>query len=300
MLRVLSLDEFEFEAAFPDEEACWRFLVRTRWPHGYRCPRCGHDEASLIRSRRLFECKECRYQASVKAGTVFQDAKLPLRTWFRAVHLFATTKKGVSACELQRKLGIKTYRAAWLLHAKIQRAQRRDAPELHGLVEVDETFVGAVSPGRGGRGSAKAVVALAVEHHGEHAGRMAAMHVQDASHAQLRTFTEASIEPGSIVSTDGWAGYPGLEDAGFTHTAVIEGDPRRAPVVLPRVHELAGNLKRVLDGTHAGRVSKRHLHAYLDEFAFRFNHRGWLQDAFGIALHNATRTRPSPYRLVVS
>lgn len=299
MPHILNMDDFE--RAFPDEEACWRHLVHLRWPNGYRCPRCQHGAASFIQRRKLFECKACHYQCSATAGTILQDTKLPLRTWFRALFLYATTKRSVSACELQRKLDLKTYRAAWLLHAKLQRVLTRAAQEpLRGLVEADEAFVGPISYRADGRGTGKAVVALAVEERGEHAGRLQALHVQDAAGASLVTFVEAYVKPGSIVKTDGWPGYEGLEEAGYQHAPEVLGDPTRAPVMLPRVHVAAGNLKRVLNGTHGGgRVSRRHLHAYLGEFVFRFNVRGWLHRAFAIAMSWLVRLRPLTFRMVV-
>lgn len=297
MPRVLSLQEFE--TAYPDEDACWRALVRARWPNGYRCPRCAGQEATLLGKRRLFQCRSCRYQCSATAGTILQDTKLPLRTWFWALFLYATTKKSVSACELQRKLGLHTYRAAWLLHTKLQRTLGKNPPTLKGLVEVDETFVGPVSYGASGRGTGKAVVAVAVEERGEHAGRMAALHLQDASQARLGVFVEGYVAQGSIVKTDGFRGYQGLEERGFQHAPEPQRDPTRAPEVLPRVHVINGNLKRVLSGTHAGRVSRRHLHSYLGEFTFRYNHRGFLHKALGIALHQMARMPPLTYRMVV-
>lgn len=297
MPRILSLDEFE--AAFPDEDACWNHLARARWPNGFRCPLCDQTEHRFLRSRRLFECLACGHQSSVTSGTLLQDTKLALRTWMRAVYLFATTKKSVSACELQRKLGLGSYSTAWLLHAKIQRALKKDAQDLRGLVEVDETFVGPVSLGRGGRGSGKAVVAVAVEERGEHAGRLALLHVQDASSGSLAAFVQANVELGSVIKTDGWKGYARLPESGYQHAAEVEGAPERAPEVLPRMHVAAGNLKRVLDGVHAGRVSRRHLHAYLAEFAFRYNHRGHVGRAFGIALQLIAQARPLTYKMVV-
>lgn len=101
------------------------------------------------------------------------------------------------------------------------------------------------------------------------------------------------------MKTDGWRAYAGLSEKGYQHAPEVEGKPERAPIILPRVHVAAGNLKRVLDGTHAGRVSRRHLHGYLAEFEFRHNHRGHLQHAFGIALQLITRTRPLTYKMVV-
>lgn len=304
MKRILSVQEFE--AAFPDEDACWRYLVGVRWPDGFACPRCGNREASFLKRRRLFECKQCRYQCSATAGTLMHRSKLPLRTWFWGVFFYATTKKSLSACELQRKLGLGSYEAAWLLHRKLQEALRGAAGWLRGLVEVDEVYVGTVSPGKGGRGTGKAPVAVAVEERGRHAGRMAAEVMPSVSGDALQGFVERHVDPGSawrpgaIVKTDGWAGYLGLEGLGYQHAGEVEGTRERAVLVLPRVHIIAGNLKRVLNGTHAGRVSNKHMSGYVGEFEFRYNHRGWLEGALSRALRRIVQTRPMTFRMVVS
>jgi transposase-like protein len=304
MARILSLQEFE--AAFPDEEACWRYLVRVRWPRGFACPRCGGVNAGFIRTRKLFECKACGYQCSVTSGTLLHRGRLPLRTVFWGVFLVATTKKGVSACELQRKLGLGSYKTAWFLRRKIQHAVRHQEAWLRGLVEVDEVYVGTVSPGRGGRGTGKAPVAIAVEEKGMHAGRMAARVLPGVAGEILEGFVRdhvdpgTSWQPGAIVKTDGWRGYSRLDAWGYQHAPEVEGAPERATIVLPRVHIIAGNLKRVLNGTYAGRVSTKHMDAYVAEFRFRYNHRAWLDKALSGAFQHIVHESPLTFRKAVS
>lgn len=304
MSRILSL--YDFEAAFPDEEACWRYLVRVRWPGGFACPRCCGSEAGFIRTRKLFECKRCGYQCSVTAGTLFHRCRLPLRTVFWGVYFVATTKKGVSACELQRKLGLGSYKTAWLLRRKIQHALRHQEAWLRGLVEVDEVYVGTVGSGKGGRGTGKVPVAVAVEERGEHAGRMAAAALPSVGGEALEAFVAANVEPattlhpGAIVKTDGWVGYSRLGELGYQHAPEVEGAPERATEVLPRVHIIAGNLKRVLNGTYAGRVSNKHMGAYVDEFRFRYNHRSWLEKALSGAFRRIVLEPPLTFGMVVS
>jgi hypothetical protein len=115
----------------------------------------------------------------------------------------------------------------------------------------------------------------------------------------LTAFVEAHVELGSVIKTDGWQGYARLPRKGYRHAPEVEGTRERSMEILPRVHIAAGNLKRVLDGTHAGRVSRRHLHGYLAEFEFRHNHRGRLGEALRIALSLVTRTPPLTYKMVV-
>ena len=102
----------EFQAAFPDEEACWEAARRVRWPEGFICPRCGHDASSWISTRRLEQCRGCRYQCSVTAGTVFHRTRVPLLTWFWAIFFLARHKKGISALQLQRDTGLGSYETA--------------------------------------------------------------------------------------------------------------------------------------------------------------------------------------------
>ena len=150
----------EFEARFPDEAACARWLLGKRWPDGFRCPACGHDEGwELGRERLTLQCAACERQVSVTAGTVLHGSHLPLRTWFLAAWLVATHKNGISARQLWFQLGLGSYKSAWLLVRKLRRAMVDPEREpLAGLVEVDETCSpfapGASRPGPGGRTTA--------------------------------------------------------------------------------------------------------------------------------------------------
>ena len=152
MASVLSLSEFLHR--FPSEDECYEYLAKKRWPNGFRCPRCGHPTAYYLSARKKYQCINCRHQTSVTAGTVFHKLRQPLSKLFWAVYLIATTKKGISAMELQRKLGLKSYRTAWtLLHKiRVDMATSQAFP-LTGTVEVDETYIGGRRPGKRGRGA---------------------------------------------------------------------------------------------------------------------------------------------------
>ena len=118
----------ELVDAFGDEDACLAYLEALRWPDGVRCPRCDSDKISRIVKRKQFDCDACRYQFSVKVGTLFHDSKLPLRKWFLAVYIICESKKGVSANQLKRMLGI-SYKTSWYLCHRIRAAmQEPDAP----------------------------------------------------------------------------------------------------------------------------------------------------------------------------
>lgn len=263
----------EFESRFATEEACRRYLCELRWPQGFQCPRCGASKAWATR-RGLYRCSQCDYQASVTAGTIFQDTRFPLRAWFWAVWHMTSQKHGISALGLQRELGLGSYRTSWTWLHKLRRALVRPGRDrLSGKVEVDETYVGGEKPGKRGRGAAgKTLVLIAVEVKGGRIGRIRLRRVRDASSESLTPAVKESVEPGSEVRTDGWSGYEDLPSAGYKRLIVRE-DADAGENLLPYAHRIASLLKRWLLGTHQGAVQPSHLDYYLDEFTFRFNRR---------------------------
>ncbi len=265
----------EFEARFATEEACRDYLVRLRWPAGFRCPRCGRDKAWPVR-RVLFECAHCGTQRSVTAGTIFQDTRQPLTLWFRAMWWVTTQKNGASALGLQRILGLGSYKTAWTWLHKLRRAMVRPGRDrLSGKVEVDEAYVGGLEEGAWGRQTeTKALVVVAAQEEGKGMGRIRMRRVRDASAESLVPFVIDSVEPGSMVHTDGWQGYAPLGTKGYIHQVTfLKGEQKSPSELMPRVHRVISLLKRWLLGTHQGAVSLEHLDYYLDEFTFRFNRR---------------------------
>ena len=147
----------EFERRFAAPEACRAYLVQLRWPEGFRCPKCGGTKAWAVRVRpMLFHCASCGRQTSVTAGTIFQDTRTPLPTWFRAMWWVASQKTGASAIGLQQVLGLGSYETAWTWLHKLRRAMVRPGRDrLTGRVEVDEAFIGGVEEGVRGRQTEK-------------------------------------------------------------------------------------------------------------------------------------------------
>jgi transposase-like protein len=263
----------EFEKRFGTEEACRQYLFQLRWPEGFSCPRCGGREAWALK-RGLYLCRGCRFQVSVTAGTVFQDTRKPLRLWFRAMWYVTSQKPGVSALGLQRVLGLPRYETVWIWLHKLRRAMVRPGRDrLSGIVEVDETYIGGERPGKRGRGAGgKALAVIAVEDKGKELGRIRLRQVPDASAVSLTPAVQESVEPGSVLRTDGWRGYASLGSAGYKHD-VIRREAAVGENLLPLVNRVAALLKRWLEGTHQGAVRSSHLDYYLDEFTFRFNRR---------------------------
>jgi len=198
----------ELEANFGTEDACRAYLARLRWPDGFRCPRCGGGRSWPVRGV-LLECAGCGCQTSVTAGTIFQDTRTPLPVWFRAMWWVTTQKNGASALGLQRVLGLKSYETAWAWLHKLRRAMVRPGRDrLVGRVEVDECYVGGLEEGLPGRLNLdKALVVVAAQEDGPGIGRIRMRQVIDASADSLIPFVQDSVEPGSIIHTDGWSGY---------------------------------------------------------------------------------------------
>jgi len=290
----------EFQSRFATAEHCRRYLVACRWPDGQRCPRCAHAEGYVLGARDLFQCRSCRHQVSVTAGTVLHRTRLPLPLWFAAAYLVTTHTLGFSAVQLQRQLGLARYETAWTMLHKLRRAMLRpERDRLSGTVEVDETYVGGVEEGRrGGRQRAgnKAIVVGAVEARGRGSGRIRLAVVADVSAASLGRFVAASVQPGSTLLTDGWHSYASLRTT-YDHRPATVGDPKRASQLFPRVHRTFSNLKTWLKGTHHG-VSSKHLPHYVDEFVFRFNRRRTPMAAFQSLLGLTTQHAPTTYKML--
>ena len=290
----------ELETRFGTEQACRDYLLKLRWPEGFVCQRC-RGRSAWTTNRNLLVCAGCQYQASLTAGTIFQDTRKPLTMWFRAIWWVTAQKNGASALGLQRILGLGSYFTAWTWLHKLRRAMVRPGRDrLHGRVEVDETYIGGLEEGvRGRQTETKALVAVACEEEGRAIGRIRLRRIRDASAASLEAFVAEAIEPGSVVHTDGWEGYASLEMKGYTHrVTVLKRGQQSAAELLPRVHLVVSLLKRWLVGTHQGAVSRQHLDYYLDEFTFRFNRRKSRSRGklFYRLLQQAVAVEPAPYK----
>lgn len=300
-VRLMARPDFpktlrEFQRRFADESTCRAYLVASRWPDGSRCPRCGHGEAFGLPRRHLMQCKACGLQTSVTAGTVLHGTHIALTDWFWAAYLVATHTPGMSALQLQKQLGLNRYETAWAMLHKLRRAMVAPNREpLRGVIEVDETYVGAPKPGKRGRGAAgKSLVVGAVEDRGEVAGRVRLQIIPNFTGETLAAFVEANVEHGATIKTDGLEGYESLDKKHYRHLPRIQGCGTGASVWLPHIHRVFSNLKTWLRGTHHG-VDPKHLQAYLGEFVFRYNRRRTPMAAFQTLLGLGTRLGPTTY-----
>jgi len=257
------------------DDRCRDLLKRLRWPMGVECVRCKCPKTCEIATQKKFECGECGYQFSVTTQTIFHDTHLPLETWFQAVLLLVEARKGMSANQLKRTLGL-SYKTAWYLCHRIRAAMKEVRPVLEGTVEMDETYVGGVK--RGGRGphaSDKELV-IGIRQRG---GDLRFFHAEDTKSGTLAQFIKENVSADvDVMVTDELQAYPrammeagihGTRDKTIKHKdrVYVEGS------IHPNTVESAFSLlKRGIIGSWH-KVSAKHLAAYLDEMTFCFNRR---------------------------
>ena len=284
----------QFEAQFPNEDACCAYLVANRWPEGVRCPRCGADVTALKEQFR-WQCYECADQTSYRfsptVGTIFENTNKPLRDWFRVIHMMVTSKKGVSALQIKRVMGFGSYETAWSMCHRIRGGMAdEDFQKLMGIVEVDETFVGGKAKNRhkndrfdrtkGTGGSGKAVVAGAVRRKGNVVARV----VHNVRAATLTQFIRESVSTKvSLLCTDKWVGYKHVGKE-FPHGVVdhAAGQYVCGSIRTQTIEGFWSIFKRGVVGTFH-KVSAKYLPLYVAEFQFRYNNRA-NPDIFGEAI----------------
>jgi transposase-like protein len=263
---------------FSDLDVCNDFVAKLRWPNGPVCPRCGCVEYSYLTTRRVWKCKACKKQYSVKLGAIFEESRLGLDKWLPAVWLVANSKNGISSHELGRALGI-TQKSAWFMLHRIRLAMQSETFMLSGEVEVDETFVGgkgenmhrSVRERRGmskGGGSIDKTVVLGMRERSS--GKVRAEVVPNVKGDTLKPRVHDAVEAGSAIYTDQWNGYTGLESR-FDHETVNHIET----YVEGRVHtngieNFWALLKRGLNGTYVS-VEPFPLFRYHDERVFTYN-----------------------------
>ena len=263
---------------FDTDDKCRELLLRLRWPNGVECPRCKQPAVELATAKQLFYCNDCDYQFSVTASTIFNDSHLPLQKWFLATLLLCEARKGMSANQIKRTLGV-SYKTAWYLCHRIRAAMKEvDRPMLDGTVEMDETYVGGVQRGhqnKPGFGESTKQIVIGIRQRG---GDLRFFHAKDAKSGTLAQFIRDNVSADvDVIMTDEFAAYPtamkalALTDKHKTikhkSKVYVDGDIHTNTVENP-----FSLLKRGVIGTWH-RISAKHLAAYLDEMTFRFNRR---------------------------
>src|SRR2546428_1944988 len=293
----------ELMARFPSEDECRTYLVQKRWPDGARCPRCGSDKVKPLAPKRPFhwQCRECSkngYRFSPLAGTIFENTNVPLRLWFEVINLMLTAKKGISALQVRRLLAPVrgkegAYRTAWYMCHRIRAAMKNDEfRKLTGYVEVDETFIGGKAKNRHGGGTGggrqrgqggtggmhKAPVIGAISRK----GNVVCQAIENTRAETLNAFVRETVsDKVKLVATDEYVGYKHLRSLGYPHEtrSHTKGEYVRGNVHTANLDAFWSLLKRGIVGNFH-QVSKKYLPLYINEFAFRHNHRHD-GDAFG-------------------
>jgi hypothetical protein len=273
----------QFDAAFPDEEACKAYLVARRWPDGVHCPRCGNPKIYDLKSRRWhWQCEQCApdgYRFSHIAGTIFENTNKPLRDWFKVAHLMLASKKGMSALQIMRYMGFGSYKTAWLMCHKIRTALIEDVQKLGGIVEVDESFIGGKDKNkhwdkkdrlpREHRLSTKTPVIGAVSRKGNVVARVLDRVTSEAARTFVREMVSDKV---SLLATDESRVYEGLTE--YNHQTV---DHHRKQYVIGAIHTNTiegfwSIFKRGVVGTFH-KMSAKYMPLYVAEFQFRYNNR---------------------------
>jgi transposase-like protein len=275
---------------FKDEGACKAFLQERRWPNGVTCPRCHNAKVFALKSRPFhWVCKgktSCGkrngYRFSVISKTIFENTNYPLKTWFQVIYLMLSSKKGISALQIQRLIGSGAYRTAWYMCHRIRAAMKDGGfGKLMGEVEVDETFIGGkwknkhVSVRRKGEGSNGPHGKIAVIGAIARKGNVVAQIIEKVNAETLQGFVRQTVgEKVSLVATDEHTGYKGLSKSGYPHQSVshAKGEYVRGNVHTANLDSFWSLLKRGVIGTYH-KVSKSYLPLYLAEFSYRHNNR---------------------------
>ena len=290
---------------FADPDNALNYLASKRWPHGVICPHCDAAEPMFLKTRRIWKCRGCRKQFSIKVGTIFEDSAIPLGKWLTATWLISNCQNGVSSYELARDLGV-TQKTAWFMLQRIRLAlQDERGGKLSGEVEADETFIGGkarnihVKKRRQkihGRGPVdKAIVAGVLERGGE----VRTAVVTKRRKEQLQGLIRDNVEAGSELFTDELKSYDGL-GSDYTHEVINHAEAYvRERVHTNGVENFWSLLKRGLASTYVS-VEPFHLFRYLDEQAFRYNNRTGMNDGdrFSLVLSRITGRRLTWKKLV--
>ncbi len=262
---------------FSNNDNCVAFVKEHFWPDGeVCCLRCGSLGVSPVKGRPQFRCKDCKYDFSVKVGTIFEKSPLPLSKWLPALWLMAATKNGISSHELSRSLGV-TQKTAWFMSHRIREVMRTGSfKKLSGIVEADETFIGGSDTNRHaskkthvrGRGSKTTVMGM-IERKGNVVAKVIDAPSEEVLHGEIRKH----VEPESVLFTDSFKSYNGLGHEYWRGTVNHSiGQYVRGDIHTNTIENFWSVFKRGIKGTHI-HISPFHLDRYIDDQAFRYNNR---------------------------
>lgn len=291
-----------FLQSYGTEQQCRDALFQARWPHGFVCPHCGNTTYCELRARALYQCHKCHHQTSLIAGTIFENTKLALTTWYLAMYLLTQHKNGLSALQLGRELGV-GYSSAWLLKHKLMQVmlERGQQQVLSERIEIDDAYLGGERTGKRGRGSPNKVPFIAAVQTTADKQPVAIQlrRVKGFRKASLAHYAQTSLQPGSIVWSDGLSCFDAVAQTGCLHIPIVTGGGKssaRQPA-FKWVNTVLGNIKNAITGTYHS-VSRKHVPRYLAEFEYRFNRRYDLSTMITRLAYVGARTPAMPYRFI--
>jgi transposase-like protein len=270
---------------FADLDVATMFVASLRWPNGVRCPHCDSVDTPYVASRRIWQCKNCRKQFSVKVGSIFEDSPIPLSKWLPAMWLLVNCKNGVSSYEIARDLKV-TQKTAWFMMHRIRAAIRaKSFDKLGGAVEVDETFIGGKARNmhkakrdRLGISQSKSMIGKVavmglLERHGDRGSQVRLQVVKTRRKHELEQTIGEHVTEGSTVYTDALKSYDRMGQRGYVHHVIDHAEKYVDGVIHTNgLENFWSLLKRALKGTYVS-VEPFHLFRYLDEQVYRFNNR---------------------------
>lgn len=263
----------EFFERFPDDDACLEHIMEQRYGLKGFCPSCGVETTfHRMTERKAFAGAACGHHVYPQAGTIFQDSKTPLQTWYYAIYLFIATRHGVSGKELQRSLGV-TYKTAWRMGQQIRdlMAKADGFTALRGHVEIDEVFMGGVQPPHKARRVGAKTVVLGMKQRG---GRVVAQVIPDVKMSSIKGIVLETVEPGTTISTDELLSYNLLKLYDYDHGQVKHRAKEwvRGKHHVNSIESFWKLFRHSIRSTHI-HVSAKHMNRYVKEFSFRSNHR---------------------------
>ncbi len=273
----------DFDQEFPTDDACLEWIKNHRWPKGIHCPKCQKvTKHHRVKNRPCYECDYCGHQVYPTAGTIFHKSPTSLRIWFEAIYRMASTRCGISAKQIEREMGV-TYKTAWRMFHQIRSLLGEDIKALEGEVEVDETYIGGKKKGKRGRGAeGKSKVVGAVQRN----GKVVTQVVPDVKRRTLAPFMAEKVSPDATLYTDEFPTYDAMKGLGYRHKRInhsskvyVNGD-----IHTNSIEGFWSLVKRGISGVYHS-VSPQYLQLYLNEYAFRYNHRKSEQSMFKIFLN---------------
>jgi transposase-like protein len=295
----------DFTDYFCDEQTCVEHFTASRFRNGEYCPHCRHDKIYKCGNGKRYQCAKCKQDFTIRTKTVFGESKLPLRKWYMAIYLLATSGKGISSVQLAKQVGV-TQKTGWFIDHRVRSAMKQNKGNLFGTIEADETFIGGLSKnmskkrreatikGTGGTGK------VAIFGMRNRDGEVRAQVVPSVGMADLHKEIKSNVAQGATLYTDKWVAYRGLT-AQFKHSTVDHGAKQyvNGDCHTNGIESFWALFKRGYHGVYH-HMSKKHLHRYVNEFTFRVNRRTrTMQSVFSDVLDRVTDSPQLPYKTLI-